>query len=149
MRRRKQEVVAAQKACPSGVHEAPQFSPGPRGAENAKGVERQRGKAVAELLKRKEDSDLHPSQALLSNPERKVPSVTQQLSLQAPAPRTGQPSSLTTLAPRPSARPSPRAHTPQKGQGEGPSALALGENQVLLGLRKDHQPNPLTEIMEL
>lgn len=149
MWRRKQEVVAAQKACLSGVHEAPQSSPGPRGAENAKGVERQRGKAVAELLKRKEDSDLHLSQALLSDPERKVPSVTQQLSLQAPAPGTGQPSSLTTLPPRPSARHSPRAHMPQKGQGEGPSALALGENQVLLGFRKDRLSNPLTEITEL
>lgn len=45
---------------PVGVHEAPSVLPRLRGAENAKGVERQRGKAVAELLKRKEDSDLAP-----------------------------------------------------------------------------------------
>ena len=51
----------------------PESSPGPQGAENAKGWRGKDERLWAELLKRKQDSDLHLSQVLLSDPERKVP----------------------------------------------------------------------------
>lgn len=123
-----------------GPRGAPSPPQAPKVQKTLKGWRGKDERLCAELLKRKQDSDLHLSQVLLSDPERKVPPVTQLLSLQAPAPGTGQPAKCTA---------SPRAHTPQKGQGEGPSASAPGQNQVLLGFRKDRLPNSLTEITML
>lgn len=123
-----------------GPRGAPSPPQAPKVQKTLKGWRGKDERLCAELLKRKQGSDLHLSQVLLSDPERKVPPLTQLLSLQAPAPGTGQPAKCTA---------SPRAHTPQKGQGEGPSASAPGQNQVLLGFRKDRLPNSLTEITML